>query len=376
MRAKSTIKSSARTRPLAGLALIVSLLWVGTGCTSTDQPAGPGSVTAGAGPSDASQAPASSLGTEAVVAKGLAAPWSIAFWKSVALISERDAGKILRLNSDGSTKEIATIEGVKHGGEGGLLGLAVSSDNQLYVYSTGQTANRIQRFPLSGDANSVKLGAATTVLEGIPSSRTHNGGRLAFGPDGMLYATTGYAGQSDKAQDTASLAGKILRLKPDGGVPTDNPISGSLVYSFGHRNPQGLAWGADGTLYASEFGQNTWDELNIIKAGANYGWPEVEGISNNSKFQNPVQQWSTDQASPSGMTHYQGTLFIANLRGQVMRAVPTANPSQSTTYFLEKYGRLRDVVLSPTGQLWMLTNNTDGRGQPGAEDDRIISLKK
>jgi glucose/arabinose dehydrogenase len=189
-----------------------------------------------------------------------------------------------------------------------------------------------------------------------------------------LYATAGDAGNRSSAQDLGSLSGKILRMTPDGQVPADNPFEGSLVYSYGHRNPQGIAWDRDGTLYASEFGQNTWDELNVIEPGGNYGWPEVEGIAGRDGFIDPVQQWKPAQASPSGIAIAADAIHIANLRGQRLRDVPLNDLAASSERFTGKYGRLRDVVVAPDGALWVLTNNTDGRGDPSPGDDRILRI--
>ncbi len=174
----------------------------------------------------------------------------------------------------------------------------------------------MQRFDLIGDSETLTLGTPTTIIDGIPSARNHNGGRLAIGPDGYLYVTTGDASDTGAAQDPASLGGKILRVTTDGAIPADNPFAGSPVYSLGHRNVQGLGWAADGTMYASEFGQNTWDELNIITPGGNYGWPEYEGMSGAAGVIDPVQVWATSDASPSGLAVVGGTIFIANLRGE------------------------------------------------------------
>lgn len=185
------------------------------------------------------------------VASGLHAPWSVAFSEGATLVSERDSARILQVLTDGSTRVAGTVEGVAGSGEGGLLGLAVDDQQRLYVYSTAADGNRIQRFALTGNPDAVELGEAETLLEGIPSASYHDGGRLAFGPDGMLYATTGDAGRRDAAQDRSSLAGKILRMTPDGQVPADNPFPGSFTYSYGHRNPQGLAWAEDGTMFSS-----------------------------------------------------------------------------------------------------------------------------
>jgi glucose/arabinose dehydrogenase len=211
------------------------------------------------------------------------------------------------------------------------LGLEVDSRGRLYVYSTGKDGNRFQRFDVTGAPGSLALGQPETLLDGIASASYHDGGRIAFGPEGMLYVATGDAGRLNSSQDLDSLNWMILRMTPDGAVPDDNPFPGSLVYSYGHRNPQVLAWAEDGTMFATEFGQNTWDELNVITAGANNGWPSAEGIANTGGFTDPVQQWEPTEASPSGMAQIDGTLFIANLRGQALRAVPAANPSTSTT---------------------------------------------
>ena len=326
-------------------------------------------------PSEPTRTAAGTIGGEPrPVATDLQAPWSVVFRDGTPLVSERNSGRILELAADGSSRSIGTVDGVADRGEAGLLGLAVGSGGDLYVYSTAEDGNRVQRFPVSGEAGSLALGQPQTLLDGIPAASTHDGGRIAFGPDGMLYVTAGDAQQRDSAQDRDSLAGKILRMTPEGDVPADNPFPGSLTYSYGHRNPQGLAWADDGTMFATEFGQNTWDELNIITAGANYGWPTVEGIAGREGFVDPVQQWQTGAASPSGMAHAGGTLFIANLRGQVLRSVPVSDPTTSTEHYSREYGRIRDVALAPDGHLWFLTNNTDGRGDPEPGDDRILAV--
>ncbi|MBJ2119780.1 PQQ-dependent sugar dehydrogenase [Arthrobacter sp. MSA 4-2] len=358
-----------------------------TSCAGTgDSPAPAASAGPAAPASTVSPAPATTAGPAAepgqttdsegprVVTDGLEAPWSVVLLDGVALVSERDSSRILEVSADGAQRVAATIEGVTGTGEGGLLGLAVDAERRLYVYSTAADGNRIQRFPITGAPGALGLGEAETLLTGIPAARNHDGGRIAFGPDGMLYATTGDAGQPDVAQDRTSLGGKILRMEADGSVPEDNPFPGSLVYSYGHRNPQGLTWDDAGTLYAAEFGQNTWDELNVITPGSNYGWPLVEGIAGSEEFTDPVQQWTPETASPSGITHLNGTIYIANLRGRVLRAVPVEDPSTSTELYAGDYGRIRDVIPGPENTLWILTSNTDGRGRPGADDDRLISI--
>lgn len=309
-----------------------------------------------------------------VIATDLDVPWSIAFHDGSALISERDSARIVEVDEDGGVREVGVVDGVAAAGEGGLLGIAVH-DGYLYAYFTATGENRIERFALTGDRGSLALGGSETVISGMDAAGNHNGGRIAFGPDGMLYATVGDAGDPSNAQDLDSLSGKILRLTPEGEVPEDNPFEGSPVFSYGHRNPQGIAWAEDGTLYASEFGQDTWDELNAIEAGGNYGWPEVEGIAERQGFIDPVQQWRPDEASPSGIAIVDGSVFIANLRGERLREVPVADVSAAAEYFVGELGRLRDVVAAPDGALWMLTNNTDGRGNAAEGDDRVIRIR-
>ncbi len=306
------------------------------------------------------------------ITTGLDAPWSIAFVGGAALVSERDTGRIVEI-VDGAPREVGRIDGVAARGEGGLLGIAVHAED-LFVYFTTTTDNRIARMPLRGEAGRRSLGPARTILTGLPAASIHNGGRIAFGPDGMLYATVGDAGRPENAQDPASLGGKILRMTPGGERPADNPVAGSLVYSLGHRNPQGLAWAPDGALYASEFGQNTWDELNLIRPGANYGWPVVEGIGQRQGFVDPLQQWPTSAASPSGIAVVGSDLLIANLRGERLRTVPLAATGTATEQYAGRFGRLRDAVRAPDGSAWILTNNTDGRGDPRRGDDRIVRL--
>ncbi len=325
----------------------------------------------------ASPAPfeAGSLDAPAVVATGLDAPWSVAFTETgAALVSERDTGTILELSPRGAATPVAQLAGVAHGGEGGLLGIAVGAGH-LYAYITTADDNRVLRATITGDPGGLVLGQPETVLEGLPAAGNHNGGRIAFGPDGMLYVTAGDAGQPSRAQDPSSLAGKILRLEPDGAIPDDNPTPGSPVYSLGHRNPQGIAWADDGSLWATEFGQDTWDELNRIEPGANYGWPVVEGAAGDARFTDPVQQWAPSAASPSGMAHADGRLWIANLRGQSLREVALATPGDATVHWSAAHGRLRDVVRAPDGALWVLTSNTDGRGGPAEGDDRILAFQ-
>lgn len=354
-------------RALRGIAVAATAALLLTACTAPEEP--PPRVSTTTAPPGSPQPTAA----VSVVAAGLDVPWSVAFHDGIPLVSERDSARILELDEGGAAREVAVIDGVRPSGEGGLLGIAVH-DEHLYAYFTAANDNRIERFPLTGDAGSLALGDPQTVLDGIPKSGNHNGGRIAFGPDGMLYATAGDAGDRPAAQDLDSLAGKILRLTPEGDIPDDNPFRDSPVYSYGHRNPQGIAWDDSGAMYASEFGQNTWDELNVIDAGGDYGWPEVEGIAGDNRYIDPVQQWNPADASPSGIAVSDGSIFIANLRGERLREVPLDDLDASTEHWVGEYGRLRDVVVAPDGALWVLTNNTDGRGSPREGDDRILRL--
>jgi len=322
--------------------------------------------------------PVTPTGETAVIATGLNLPWSMVRLETEStLVSERDTALVKEVGPDGSVREVGQVPDVVPGGEGGLLGLAVLTDDLttwLYAYTTTASDNRVVRMTLTGAPGSYALGAAETVFSGIPKAGNHNGGRIKFGPDGMLYITAGDAGVPQRAQDTAELGGKILRVTPEGAVPEDNPFPGSAVFSLGHRNPQGLDWDRDGRLWAAEFGQNTWDELNVVDAGANYGWPVVEGIGNDPAFRNPIYQWSTREASPSGLLFTRDTFFMAALRGEALWTItPDGNTVTAQPSFVGEFGRVRDVIEGPNESLWILTNNT-GRA-PRDGDDKIVEVR-
>ncbi len=321
-------------------------------------------VTAGGSPVPV---PSASIG---VVASGLQIPWGIAVLPDgTALVTERNSGRVLSVNGSGAVREVATIGDVRPGGEGGLLGIAVSrtypDDGLIYVYYTAADDNRIVRFRLGENPQ--------PIFTGIPKSGNHNGGRIAFGPDGMLYVGTGDAAAARRSQDRDYLGGKILRLTPDGSPAPGNPFPGSPVYSLGHRNVQGLAWDSHGQLFAAEFGQNRYDELNRIVPGGNYGWPDVEGVGNDSQYVNPVATWATADASPSGIAIIGDTVYMACLRGTKLYRLGTDGKNAESLLY-EQYGRLRAVTVAPDGALWILTSNRDGRGSPVDADDRIIRL--
>ena len=317
-----------------------------------------------------------------VIASGLDVPWSILrLPNGGVLVSERDTANIVEVLDDGSLRVAGSVPGVVPGGEGGLMGLAfLPSEGErpdlVYAMYTAASDNRIVRMPLTGEPGSLALGAPEPLLTGIAKAGNHDGGRIAFGPDGFLYATAGDAGNGDRAQDPASLSGKILRMTPDGAAAPGNPF-GNLVWSLGHRNPQGIAWDARGDMWATEFGQNTWDELNRIERGGNYGWPLVEGIAGDARFLDPVMQWRTDEASPSGLAIVGDTLFLAALRGERLWTVaPATSGAQlvATPWFVGEFGRLRDMAAGPDGELWFISSNTDGRGSPREGDDRLYRV--
>lgn len=374
--------------------LAAAVLMAGTACSSSgggmvpgDRTASPGaSASAGSGASPSPTGPPAkgSATVTATVAKGLKSPWgAVALPDGDLLVGSRDEGTVSRVDTEtGKVTEIGSVPGVAPSGEGGLLGLALSpsfaSDRQVYAYFTTESDNRVARLRYDERRPAgQQLGAPDTVLRDIPKGVVHNGGRIAFGPDKMLYAGTGEVGEVGLSQDPESLGGKILRMTPDGRPAPDNPTPGSLVYSLGHRNVQGLAWDDDKRLWAAEFGQNTWDELNLVQPGKNYGWPKAEGKKGDPAFVDPVAQWKTEEASPSGIAFAEGSIWMAGLRGERLWRIPLAGPAPSAEpqAFLEgEHGRLRTVLAAGGSQLLLITSETDGRGAPAVDDDKILRL--
>ncbi len=291
-------------------------------------------------------------------------PWAVVFLPDgTAIISERDS-TLLKSVNDGQSSTIGEVPDVVPGGEGGLLGLAVSpdfpADRYLYAYFTAADDNRIARMQLNeGGDGQLSMGAPEVIFSGISKASTHNGGRIRFGPDGMLYVGTGDSQRREQPQDPDALGGKILRLAPDGSPAPGNPFGNNPVYSLGHRNVQGLAWDSAGRLWASEFGPTVDDELNLITPGGNYGWPEVTGAPGNSAYLDAKVVWpETADSSPSGLEIIGNTAYLGALRGQRLWTVPLDGETagQPVSYFTGEYGRLRDVALAPNGELWVLSN--------------------
>jgi glucose/arabinose dehydrogenase len=374
MRKPSGMTRTTVLAAVAAAALAVAACGSGDGAPGTTSSAAAAPVSTATAPAP-SAAAAPRIST---VATGLDVPWGLAFLPGGdALVSERDTGRILRIpHGGGKPRTVMSIAGVATvgGGEGGLLGLAVSpryaSDRLVYAYYTTVRDNRIVRFKLGGRLRPIVTGLRAGVI--------HNGGRIAFGPDGKLYAGVGETGTGSLAQDPASRNGKILRMNPDGSAPSDNPRKGSLVWSSGHRNVQGLAWDAQGRLWASEFGQNRFDEVNLIRKGDNGGWPLVEGVgsTNGGVFTNPKVTWTTDEASPSGAAIIGNTLYLGALRGQaVLRVALDGTNARKLTPMLRGRGRIRTVVRAPDGTLWVTTSNRDGRGSPRRGDDRVLRVR-
>jgi aldose sugar dehydrogenase len=346
---------------LAGILALVA-----AGCSAVGQPA----------PFTNAATPSASGPAVRAVAQDLTVPWGVDFLPGGdALVAQRP-GRIVRVAASGVVSEVGSVPGVRAVGEGGLLGLAVSprfaTDHLVYVYFTSAGDNRIVRMTYQDG----RLGEPQVLVSGMPAGTFHDGGRLVFGPDGMLYAGTGEAGQRQLAQRLDSLGGKILRMTPDGQPAPGNPFPGSLVYSFGHRNVQGLAFDSRGRLWASEFGQDTWDELNLIRQGGNYGWPVAEGRAGRPEYVDPLAQWRTSEASPSGIAIVNDVVWMAALRGEGLWRIPLrgdqVDPPQAL--FTGTYGRLRTALRALDGSLWLTTSNTDGRGRPRRHDDQILQF--
>lgn len=312
-----------------------------------------------------------------VVAENLKIPWEIAFLPDGDILVTERPGTLKRIGKNGF---VYKIEGVRHIGEGGLLGLALHPEFEktrwIYLYLTttegNSVKNRVERYRLENN----KLYDRKIIIEGIPGSIFHDGGRIAFGPDNYLYITTGDARVPELAQDLNSLAGKILRVKDDGTLPNDNPFE-TAIWTYGHRNPQGLTWDEKKQLWATEHGPTGFDEINLIIKGKNYGWPIIKGDEIRPGLQPPVAHSGPDNTwAPSGAQYWDGSLFFAGLRGEAIFEAKIENNKikEIKTYFKNTFGRLRTIKLGPDGYFYIITSNTDGRGNPRPGDDKLIKV--
>jgi glucose/arabinose dehydrogenase len=311
--------------------------------------------------------------TTEVLADNLEIPWAIDFLPDGKMIFTERPGRVSVLDGD-QVKIVGKIN-TTASGESGLLGIAVdpnfTQNHYIYLYYTKGNMNRVSRYVL-GD----QLENETVILDNIPAAQVHDGGRIKFGPDGKLYVTTGDAQNSQSTQDVNTLNGKILRLNSDGSIPSDNPF-GNYVYSYGHRNPQGIAWGNNGIMYESEHGQTANDEINIIKKGSNYGWPTQQGNVTVPGITSPLRAYTEFTLAPSGLAFYNNTLYVAGLRGNQLRKLTLAADGKSILNeeaILGNLGRIREVV-EHDGYLYISTSNRDGRGLPQNGDDKIIRIK-
>jgi glucose/arabinose dehydrogenase len=345
-------------------------------------------MTSSGGPTPS--APAGSAGPGVVpgrvteVATGLDMPWGLAFLPDgSALVSSRRSGEIVRVPAAGGEAAlVGVVPDVSSSSEGGLLGLATSpdfeNDRTVFAYVSATPTNRVVALRIGEGFRS--LTQERVVLEGIETADRHHGGRLRFAPDGNLYIGTGDAFLPENAADDESLNGKVLRVRPDGTIPTDNPF-GTAVYSSGHRNVQGITFGPDGTLYASELGHRTWDEVNVLSPGMDYGWPESEGTEGEAG-EPPIFAIHPDDASPSGIAYAGGSLWMGALGGQRLWQLPVDGPraaGEPRAHFVGEYGRIRTVEVAPDGALWITTSNTDeatwGGTDPRPGDDRILRIQ-
>ena len=318
------------------------------------------------------------------VADDLAVPWGLAeLPDGTVLVTSRDDHHVYRIApGTGARSDLGEIPGVDtDGGEGGLLGVAVAEDYQrthrIYLYWSTASDNRIGYVTLRPKGTTPRLSRPTVILDGIPRGFHHNGGRIAFGPDGMLYAGTGEAEISSLAQDKTSLGGKILRMTPAGRPAPGNPF-GTVVYSYGHRNVQGLLWDAAGHLFASEFGDHDKDELNWIRPGRNYGWPASQGSTTIAGYTSPVAEFGTEEDSPSGIALVNGSVFMGALAGQRLWRIPldgTRLVAAPQSFLEGEHGRLRSVLALSDDTILVTTSNRDGRIPANAGDDKVLLIR-
>lgn len=321
-----------------------------------------------------------------IVATGLEVPWGLVFLPDGGMLLTERKGTVRLISKDGQLKSepIANINKVKQIGEGGLLGIVLHPDFEInkfiYLYYTysgegNKTLNRVSRFTFDGST----LNDEKVLIEGIAGAPNHDGGRIKFGPDRMLYITTGDAQEPSLAQDTNSLSGKILRVTDAGDSAPGNPF-GNRVFSYGHRNPQGITWDKNGALWQTEHGPSGLetgnDEFNKIEPGRNYGWPDIRGTQTKADMVAPILESGRGNTwAPAGLAYINESLYFAGLRGQALYEVKNADQTPKlVTHFKNEFGRLRDVIMGPDGMLYITTSNRDGRGSPKSGDDKVIRI--
>lgn len=368
-----------RRRFLVGSAVVgTSFLAACTNDSTTDSPSqAPSTTPTSVPPSQPEPTRYRSIEPRVIetVATGLSVPWGLAFLADgSALVSQRVEGTILRVGSSAIT-EVGTVAGVAAQGEGGLLGLAFSGGDEstLYAYLSSATDNRVISMPFDGES----LGEPTVLLSGLPLGSNHQGGQLLSDSEGFLFVSVGEAYRPELAQDLSSLGGKILRIDLAGSPAPDNPF-GDEIWTYGHRNVQGLAFDSRGRLWSTEFGERAADELNLIEAGQNYGWPMYEGESSADGLVSPQVTWSpTSEASPSGLAIVADVAYVGALRGERLWTVDVSGDSaaEPISYFDGEFGRIRGVFAASEDTIWIATSNTDGRGAPGPDDDQIIAVQ-
>ncbi|PFA68118.1 quinoprotein glucose dehydrogenase [Bacillus sp. AFS015802] len=310
-----------------------------------------------------------------VVAKDLSIPWSIQKSDGVFYLTQRTGGIVVIRDGKKTVMQTSLSKPLSKRPEAGLLGFVLHPDfkanQQAFAYYTyddsGGAYNRVVLLKRKEN----RWNEENVLLDRIPSGQYHQGGRLEISPDHKLFITTGDATKQAKAQDLSFIGGKILRMDLDGGIPADNPFNDSYVYSYGHRNPQGLAWNQDGDLYETEHGPNGFDEINLIKAGNNYGWPKITGSEKGESLISPLVHSGEPSWAPSGADFWNGDLVFASLAGQAVKRFDTETNQVSD--LLTGFGRVRDVLVEGD-TLYFVSNNTDGRGIPRENDDKLYEV--
>ncbi|MEC5424658.1 PQQ-dependent sugar dehydrogenase [Virgibacillus sp. C22-A2] len=310
-----------------------------------------------------------------VIAENLQEPWAIAILDDEIHVSERNGAIVTISDGDYSRKSVQFDKNLAEQPEAGLLGIAFSDDypetNEAIAYYSYQNGDDYFQRVVRIEESSEQWVETDVLLDRIPGGQFHQGGRIEIGPDHKLYITTGDAANPELSQDLNSLAGKILRMNLDGSIPEDNPFDNSFVYSYGHRNPQGLAWGPNGEFYATEHGAEAHDEINRVEAGGNYGWPAIEGDETGEGMEPPVIHSGNETWAPSGMTYFNGNFYFAALRGEALRKFDPMNKSEEL--IVSDVGRVRDALATDDG-IYIITNNTDGRGTPSENDDQLLFI--